>query len=180
MPDMEMGAGGNPAALVLAELTLFWGVTLLQMIRLLSVTRRSPADQVEGVAHMAMGVGMTVMVFPGVPMDVMRALAVVFAVLAAAFVTHAVHNRARHRCQNAAIGAGPAAMAYMFAAPAHPPTWLPPAVAGVLAVCALAHGRQLVGTPSRTCIPGPSRLLLTLPHAGALMTTVAMAWMVAA
>lgn len=180
MPGMDMGTSGRPAALVLAELTLFWGVTLLHMIRLLFVTQRSRAGQVEDLAHMAMGAGMTVMVFPGVPVGGMRALAVVFAVLAAAFITHAVHNRARHRCQNAAIGTGQAAMAYMFAAPAHPPVWLPTTVAGVLAVCAVVHGRQLLGARDTASVTGAGRMLLTLPHAGTLMTTAAMAWMVAA
>ncbi|WP_344655908.1 DUF5134 domain-containing protein [Catenulispora subtropica] len=177
---MDMGASGNPAALVLAEITLFWGVTLLHMIRLLFVTRLSLANQVEDIAHMAMGTGMTVMVFPGVPMGVMRASAVVFALLAAVFFTHAGYGRGGHRCQSAAIGAGQAAMAYMFAAPAHPPTWLPPSVAGVLAVCALVHGRQLIGARNRASVTGASRMLLTLPHAGTLMTTAAMAWMIAA
>jgi hypothetical protein len=49
-----------------------------------------------------------------------------------------------HRCQIAAIGAGQAAMVYVFAAPAHPPAWLPPAIAVVLVVCALVYGRQLI------------------------------------
>lgn len=180
MPGMDMGTGGDPAALVLAEIALFWGVTLLHMIRLLFVTRLPCADRVQDTAHMAMGAGMTLMVFPAVPVAVLRASSVAFAVLAAAFLTHAVLGEARHRCQNAAIGAGQAVMAYMFAAPAHPPACLPPAAAGVLVVCALVHGHRLIDTRTRRLVPGAHPPLLVLPHLGTLMTTAAMAWMVAA
>lgn len=180
MPGMDMGTAGKPAALVLAELTLFWGVTLLHMTRLLFATHLTRAGRLEDAAHMAMGTGMTLMVFPGVPVSVLRTSAVVFAVLAAAAFTHAVGNRAGHRWQNAAIGVGQSAMAYMSAAPAHPPAWLPTAVAGLLAVCASAHGWQLVGAWNKNSMPAASRVLLTLPHAGTFMTTAAMAWLVAA
>lgn len=174
-----MGTGGDPATLVLAELTLFWSVALLHMIRLLFLAQLPVADRVEDAAHMAMGAGMTLMVFPGVPVGVLRASAVVFAVLAAAFLMRALRNRSGHRGQSAAIGAGQSAMAYLFAAPAHPPTWLPAAMAGVLALCALVHGRRLIGTRNRTAASGTNRMLVTLPHAGTLVVTAAMAWMVA-
>ncbi|MFL6112210.1 MAG: DUF5134 domain-containing protein [Catenulispora sp.] len=63
----------------------------------------------------------------GVPRRPARRIArhaVVFAVLAVAFFARAGHRRssAGHRCQNAAIGAGQFAMAYMLAVPAHSPT----------------------------------------------------------
>lgn len=177
---MDMSAGSDPAALVLAEIALFWGVALLHMIRLLFVTRLPCADRVQDAAHMAMGAGMTLMVFPAVPVGVLRASAMAFAVLAAAFLTHAVLDKAGHRCQNAAIGAGQAVMAYMFAAPAHPPAYLPPAAAGVLMLCALVHGRRLIDTRTRRYVPGANPTLLVLPHVGTLMTTAAMAWMLAA
>jgi len=177
---MDMGTVTKPAALVLAELALFWGVALLHMIRLLSATHRTPGDRLEDAAHMAMDAGMTLMVFPGIPLSVLRTSAVVFAVCAAAVFTHGGYSRSGHRCQNAAITVGLSAMAYMLAAPAHPPAWLPTAVAGLLAVCALAHGWQLVGAWNKTSVPAASRVLLTLPHAGTLIATAAMAWLVAA
>jgi hypothetical protein len=47
-------------------------------------------------------------------------------------------------------------------------------------VCALVHGRQLIDTRTRRFVPGAHSPLLVLPHVGTLMTTSAMAWMVAA
>lgn len=175
-----MSTSLGPAALVLAELTLFWAVALLHMLRLLFLMHVPLADHIEDAAHMTMGAGMTLMVFPGVLVGILRASTVVFAVLAAAFFIRALGNRAGHRGQNAAIGAGQSAMAYMFAAPAHPPAWLPAAMAGVLALCALVHGQRLVGARSRTAAPGRSRMLVTLPHAGTVVVTATMAWMVVA
>lgn len=180
MPGMEMGTGRDPAALVLAEIVLFWGVALLHMIRLMFVTPLPRADRIQDSAHMAMGAGMTLMVFPGVPVSVLRASAVAFAVFGAAFLAHAVLDKTGHRCQHAAIGAGQAATAYMFAAPAHPPAWLPPAIAVVLVVCALVHSRRLIDIRTRGFVPGTRPAVLVLPHVGTLMTTAAMAWMVAA
>ena len=82
-----------------------------------------------------MGAGMTLMVFPGVSVGTLRSTAVCFAVLAVAYLARATRHRSptQHHCQNAAIGAGQAAMAYMLAAPTHPPSWVPLGVAGVLA-----------------------------------------------
>ncbi|NUR60349.1 MAG: DUF5134 domain-containing protein [Catenulispora sp.] len=180
MPGMDMGTGGRSAALVLAELTLFWGVTLLHLIRLLFITQLTRADRAEDTAHLAMGTGMTLMVFPGVPVGVLHLSAVVFTLLALVFFTLAGLGRAGRRCQNTAIGAGQAAMAYMFAAPAHPPTWLPPALAGVLAVCALIHARRLIRTRHRRTAPDSSRIPPAVTHAGTLLATATMAWMVVA
>lgn len=187
MPGMSTGmeTSGASAALVLAELTLFWTVTVLHVLRLLSPARLCDADRLEDAGHVAMGAGMTAMVFPGAPSTALRVMAVVFAVLAVAFFARAVHRRdsTGHRDQNAAIGAGQLAMAYMLALPAHSPTWLPAAVAGVLALCVLVHGQRLIDAGRRTrhgaASPGTNRILVTLPHAGTLVTTVAMAWAVA-
>jgi hypothetical protein len=74
-------------------------------------------------------------------------------------------------------------MAYMLAVPVHSPTWLLAAVAGVLALCVLVHGRRLINAGHRVqhgvASLGTSRILVTLPAAGTLVTTVAMAWVVA-
>jgi hypothetical protein len=128
-----------------------------------------------------MGAGMTLMVFPGISTGTLRATAVCFAVLAAAYLARATLRRSptQHRCQNAAIGAGQAAMAYMLAAPTHPPSWIPLSVAGVLAVCALMHGRRLLDAQHRHGgAAGAPRMLVTVPHLGALVMTLAMAAMV--
>jgi len=109
-----------------------------------------------------------------------------FAALSAAYLTRAARSQTapgpaapQHRCQNAAIGAGQAAMAYMLAAPTHPPSWVPLGVAGVLAACALVHGRRLIDARHRHgATPGAPRMLVTVPHFGALAMTVAMAAMV--
>ena len=84
----------------------------------------------------------------------------------------------QHHYQNAAIGAGQAAMAYMLAAPSHPPAWVPLSVAGVLAVCALVHGRRLLDAHHQHAGEDGSRMLIAVPHIGALAMTVAMAAMV--
>ena len=179
---MDMGTGGGPAQVVLAELALFWAATVLHMLRLLSSDRLPGTDRLEEAGHMAMGAGMTVMVFPGVPADILRAFAAAFAVLAVGYLVRAVYRRdpARHRVQNAAVGAGLAATAYLLTVPAHQPAWLPGAVAAVLAVCVLAHGARLTDARHRAVEPGTSAMLVTLSHVGTLVTTAAMAWMAAA
>jgi hypothetical protein len=180
---MDMSAGGRSALLVLAELALFWSAMAVHLLRLLSPTRLPDADRPADAGHAVMGAGMTVMVFPGVSVAALRILALGYAMLAMVFLVRATRSRSRplHRGQDAAIGAGQASMAYMFAAPAHPPTWLPVAVAGVLAVCAVVHGRRLIDTRHWTGgTIGVPRVLVTLPHVGALVMTLAMAGMVAA
>src|SRR5207245_70608 len=84
MPGMSTGmeTSGASAALVLAEITLFWTVTVLHVLRLLSPARLCDADRLEDAGHVAMGAGMTAMVFPGAPSTALRVMAVVFAVLA--------------------------------------------------------------------------------------------------
>jgi hypothetical protein len=185
MPGMDMGNSGSPAASALAGLPLFSAVASLHVLRLLSAEQLPDADRCEDAGHLAMGAGMTVMVFPGAGGGLLHTLGVVFAVLAILFFARALYHRASpgHRIQSAAIGTGQSAMAYMLAAPAHPPAWLPATVAGALAMCTLVHGRRLIdaryGATGNTA-PATSRLLVTLPHTGTLVTTAAMAWMVAA
>lgn len=184
MPGMDMGTNGGPAASALAGLPLFSAVASLHILRLLSAEQLPDADRLEDAGHLAMGAGMTVMVFPGVDGTVLHSSAVLFAVLALAFFTRAWCHRGPvgNRKQSAAIGTGQAAMAYMFAAPAHPAAWMTATVAGALAVCALVHGRRVIdarhGTPHEDTPHVSRRLLVTLPHTGTLVTTVAMAWMV--
>lgn len=185
MSGMDMGNSGGPPAAALAGLLLFSAVASLHVLRLLSAEQVPDADRFEDAGHVAMGAGMTVMVFPGVSSDVLHDLAAVFAVLAVVFFIRVRYRRAStgHRFQSAAIATGQSAMTYMLAAPAHAPTWLPAIVAGALAVCALAHGRRLIEarhkTPHGITAPAASRLLVTLPHMGTLLTTAAMAWMAA-
>lgn len=77
-------------------------------------------------------------------------------------------------------------MAYMLAAPTHPPSWVPLGVAGVLALCAVVHGRRLIDARHRRHHQhggadesvGAPRMLVTVPHVGALVMTLAMAAMV--
>ena len=79
-------------------------------------------------------------------------------------------------------------MAYMLAAPTHPPSWVPLGVAGVLAACATVHGRRLIDarhrhgsgdvTNTAAADAAASRMLVTVPHVGALVMTLAMAAMV--
>lgn len=180
---MDMGADGRSAVLVLAELALFWAATTVHLLCLLSPIRLWDIDRPTDAGHAVMGAGMTVMVFPGVPAEALRVLGVGYVMLAAVSIARAMRQRssAWQRGQDAAIGAGQAAMAYMFAAPSHPPAVLPVAVAGVLVVCALVHGQRLIDARHRRrSIVGAPRILRTAPHVGALVMTLAMAGMVAA
>ena len=185
--DMGSGTGGGSALLALAEIALFWSATVVHVLRLLSPTRLPDADRPTDAGHAVMGVGMTLMVFPGVSIGTSRAAAAGYAVLAVAYLGRTTLRRgaAQHRCQNAAISGGLGAMAYMLAAPTHPPTWLPLGVAAVLASCALVHGRRLIDARHRHGIEagadataGAPQMLVTVPHLGALLMTVAMAAMV--
>lgn len=190
----SMGSGGGSGALALAEIALFWSATILHLLRLLSPTRLPDTDRPADAGHAAMGAGMTLMVFPGVSVGTLHTAAPCYAVLAAAYLARAArHLRpTQHRCQNAAIGAGQAAMAYMLAAPTHPPSWVPLGVAGVLALCAVVHGRRLIDVRHRHWhrhqhqhggadgTVGAPRMLVTVPHVGALVMTLAMAAMVGA
>jgi hypothetical protein len=186
MPGMVMGSGGGSVELALAELALFWAATVVHLLRLLSPTRLPDADRPADAGHAAMGAGMTLMVFPGISAETLHAAAApCFAVLATAYLTRAALRRGptQHRCQSAAIGAGQAAMAYMLAAPTHPPSWIPLAVAGVLAMCAVVHGRRLIDARHRhgasaSASTGTPHMLVAVPHIGALVMTLAMAAMV--
>lgn len=178
---MDMGSGGGSVGLALAELALFWAATVVHLLRLLSPTRLPDPDRVADAGHAVMGAGMTLMVFPGISAGPLRVSAMCFGALAVAYLARAALDRspAPHSCQNPAIGAGQAAMAYMLAAPTHPPPWLPLGVAGVLAACALVHGRRLIDARHRhDGAGGAPRMLVTVPHVGALVMTVAMAAMV--
>lgn len=176
-----MGTSGSPAALVLTELVLFWAATLLHMHRLLSFDQLPDADRLEDAGHMAMGAGMTVMVFPGVPVGILHISAAGFAVLAVAFLGRALYPRGstRHRLQNAVISTGQGATAYMLAVPAHPPALLSTTVSAALALCVLVHGWRLVESRRNTHAPETARMLAIFPHAGTLAMTAAMAWMAA-
>lgn len=183
MPGMDMGSGSGGGSVLpaLAELALFWSATVVHVLRLLSPTRLPDTDRPTDAGHAVMGVGMTLMVFPGVSIGTLHGAAAAYAVLAVAYLARTTLRRsaAQHRCQNAAISAGLGAMAYMLAAPTHPPTWIPLGVAGVLAACAVVHGRRLVDTRHRHgAVAGAPRMLVTVPHVGALLMTVAMAAMV--
>lgn len=181
MPGMDMGSGSGSGPLVLAELALFWAATVVHVARLLSPTRLPDTDRPGDAGHAVMGAGMTLMVFPGVSAGTLHAAAACYAVLGTAFLTRATLRRkpSQHRCQSAAIGAGQAAMAYMLAAPTHPPSWLPFGVAAVLAACAVVHGRRLLDARHRHGhVDGAPRMLVTVPHVGALVMTLAMAAMV--
>lgn len=178
---MDMGSGGGSVPVVLAELTLFWAATVVHVLRLLSPTRLPDTDRPADAGHAVMGAGMTLMVFPGVPAGALHAAAIGYAALGAAYFARATlrPSPTQHRCQNAAIGAGQAAMAYMLDAPTHPPTWVPLGVAAVLAGCAVVHGRRLVDARHRHGgTAGAPRLLVTVPHVGALLMTLTMAAMV--
>ncbi|ACU70053.1 hypothetical protein Caci_1127 [Catenulispora acidiphila DSM 44928] len=196
MPGMGMGSRGGSAVVVLAELALFWSATLIHVLRLLAPTRLPDTDRPADAGHAVMGAGMTLMVFPGISVGTLHAAAACFAVLGAAYLARAALRRGstQHRCQNAAIGAGQGSMAYMLAAPTHPPTWVPLGVAGVLTACAVVHGRRLIDARHRhgysdiyahsegegataTATAAP-RILVTVPHIGALVMTLAMAAMV--
>jgi len=185
----SMGPAGGSGALALAEIALFWSATIVHLLRLLSPTRLPDTDRPADAGHAVMGAGMTLMVFPGVSVGTSQAAAGCYAVLAVAYLARAALHRSptQHRCQNTAIGAGQAAMAYMLAAPTHPPSWVPLSVAGVLALCAVVHGRRLIDTRHRQHhrhggadgrSAGAPRMLVTVPHVGALVMTLAMAAMV--
>ncbi|MEY9928128.1 hypothetical protein ABH926_002762 [Catenulispora sp. GP43] len=178
---MDMGSGGGSALVVLAELALFWAATVVHVLRLLSPTQLPDTDRPADAGHAVMGAGMTLMVFPGVSAGALHAAAVCYAVLGAAYFARATLRRGptQHRCQNAAIGAGQAAMAYMLTAPTHPPSWVPLGVAAVLAGCAVVHGRRLIDARHRHGgAAGAPRMLVTVPHVGALLMTLTMAAMV--
>lgn len=176
-----MGTNGSPAALVLAELALFWAVTLMHMHRLLSFDQLPDGDRLEDAGHMTMGAGMTLMVFPGIRVGILHISAAGFAVLAVAFLGRALYHRAstRHQLQNAVIGTGQGATAYMLAGPAHPPTLLSTTVSAALALCVLVHGWRLVESRHKAHAPNTGRMLMLFPHAGTLVTTAAMALMAA-
>jgi Domain of unknown function (DUF5134) len=158
----------------------------VHLLRLLSPTRLPDADRPADAGHAVMGAGMTLMVFPGISAETLHIAAAGFTLLAIAYLARAARPHSalgagatQHRCQSAAIGAGQAAMSYMLAAPTHPPSWVPLGVAGVLAVCALVHGRRLIDARHRHgAVSGAPRMLVTVPHFGALAMTVAMAAMV--
>jgi hypothetical protein len=177
---MDMGSGGGPVVLPLAELALFWSATVVHLLRLLSPARLPDADRPADAGHAVMGAGMTLMVFPGVSAGTRHAAAACYAVLAAAYLVRVALRRSEppHRCQNAAIAAGQAAMAYMLAAPTHPPAGAQLGVAAVLGACALVHGRRLIDARHRHgAAAGTPRMLVTVPHVGALVMTLAMAAM---
>jgi uncharacterized protein DUF5134 len=182
----SMGSGGGSGALVLAEIALFWSATIVHLLRLLSPTRLPDTDRPADAGHAVMGAGMTLMVFPGISVRTLHTAAACYAVLAVAYLARATLHPSptQHRCQNAAIGAGQAAMAYMLAAPTHPPSWVPLGVAGVLTLCAAVHGRRLIDARHRhqhagaDGTVGAPRMLVTVPHVGALVMTLAMAAMV--
>lgn len=197
MPGMGMSSGGGTSALALAEIALFWTAAIVHLLRLLSPTQLPDRDRPADAGHAVMGAGMTLMVFPGVSAGTLHMAAACYAVLAVAYLARAAlphRSPTRHRCQNTAIGASQAAMAYMLAAPTHPPSWVSLGVAGVLAACAVVHGRRLIdaqhwhqyqhrqqnqhqpGDPvSAASAP---RMLVVVPHVGALVMTMAMAAMV--
>ena len=186
MPGMQgtgMASGGGSVALTLAELALFWAATVVHLLRLLAPERLPDPDRAADAGHALMGAGMTLMVFPGISAGTLRAAAAGFAALSVVYFARAAFrlHLKQHRCQTAAIGAGQAAMAYMLAAPTHPPSWIPLGVAGVLAACALVHGRRLIDARHRHGGPaGAPRMLVAVPHVGALVMTVAMAAMAGA
>ena len=183
-----MGSASGSGALALAEIALFWSATIVHLLRLLSPTRLPDTDRPADAGHAVMGAGMTLMVFPGVSVGMLHVAAACYAVLAVAYLARVTlhHSPTQHRCQNAAIGAGQAAMAYMLAAPTHPPSWVPIGVAGVLALCAVVHGLRLIEARHRhqyrhggaDGTVGVPRMLVTVPHVGALVMTLAMAAMV--
>jgi hypothetical protein len=178
---MDMGSGRGSGQLALAELALFWATTVVHLLRLLSPRRLPDADRPVDVGHVIMGTGMTLMVFPGVSVAALHVAAAVYVVLAVAYLARAVRRRSPtpHHYQDAAIGAGQAAMAYMLAGPTHPPSWVPLSVAGVLTGCTLVHGWRLLDEHHRHGgIEGTPRMLVTVPHIGALVMTLAMALMV--
>ncbi|WP_194926091.1 DUF5134 domain-containing protein [Catenulispora pinisilvae] len=194
MPGMDMSSGGGSAVPVLAELALFWTATLVHVLRLLSPTRLPDTDRPTDAGHALMGAGMTLMVFPGVSTTTLHVAAVAYAAMAVLYIARATLRRspAQHRGQHAAIGAGQAAMAYMLAAPTHPPAWVPLSVAAVLAGCAVVHGRRLVdarhghgavsvgsaGVGGMDSLASAPRMLVIVPHIGALVMTLVMAVMV--
>jgi hypothetical protein len=181
MQGTGMGSGGGPVVLTLAELALFWAATVVHLLRLLAPARLPDTDRAADAGHAVMGAGMTLMVFPGISAGTLDAAAACFGALSVFYIARVVFRLdvKQHRCQTAAIGAGQAAMAYMLAAPTHPPSWIPLSVAGVLAACALVHGRRLIDAQHRHGgAPGAPRMLVTVPHLGALVMTLAMAAMV--
>jgi hypothetical protein len=164
--------------LVLAELALFWTTAVLHLLRLVGLQGSSRTERLADAGHVAMGLGMAIMLFPGVPVAVLRASALVFTVLAAVFLALALQRRASpgQRSEGVAIGIGQSATAYMLAAPTHPPSWLANALAASLAACLLLHGRRLISARHADWPPGTWPALAALPHAATVATTAAMAW----
>jgi hypothetical protein len=185
MPGMSMGMNGSPAA-ALAGLPLFSAATSLHLLRMLSAEQIPDADRIEDAGHAAMAAGMTIMLFPGLDGGLRHTSALVFLLLSAVYLARAGSppGPSGRRIRSAAIGVGLASMAYVLEPPADAPAWLPAAVAGVLVLCALVHGRRMIrarhGTRQCDAEPADSRLLVTLPHLATLATSAAMAWMAAA
>jgi hypothetical protein len=182
---MAMGSGGAPW-LVLAEITLFWSASVVHVLRLLAGPWVPDAEPVSDAGHAVMGAGMVFGVFPGAPAAVGRVLACGFVVLAVVFAVRAVRSGGGGSgFRDTAIAVSQAAMAVMLVGVGHLPVWLTVSFALVLAGCAAVHGRRLPTAHRfvRACSSdgsGRQRVLVTLPHWGAVATTLAMSVMFAA
>ncbi|MFL6117876.1 MAG: DUF5134 domain-containing protein [Catenulispora sp.] len=178
---MAMGSGGAPW-LVIAEITLFWTASVVHVLRLLARPWVPDADPVSDAGHAVMGAGMVFAVFPGAPAAVGRVLACGFVVLTGVFAVRAVHSDGSGRgggFRDTAIAVSQAAMAVMLMGVGRLPVWVTVSFAAVLAACAAVHGRRLPMAHRlvRACPSdgsGRQRVLVTLPHAGAVATTLAM------
>lgn len=169
------------AAVLLAELLLFWSATVLHLLRLLTGTSLPDADTATDLTHAAMGVAMAAMLFPGTPAGADLPIAVVFAGLAAFFAVRAAIGD-RNRIGDLAMGISAAAMTVMSIAGHHTGTPLMLTIAACLVGCAAAHGRILLTAHHRhahSLSPGQSRSLLLAPHLSAVGMTLTMAYLFA-
>lgn len=183
MPGMDMNLGASPW-LALAEIALFWSAAVVHLLRLLSRPWLPDTDALGDAGHALMAAGMVYMVFPAAPDQAEPVLGLAFAALAVLFAGSALRRRsAGHRLQHAAVAGGQAAMALMLTVHGRPGALVTAPIAGMLLACAAVHAWSWFSrhTLAHAAAPiGGGRVLVTLPHLGALATTLAMAAMVAA
>ena len=162
------------AAVLLAEVLLFWIAAVLHLLRLLNNAALPDADPATDLAHTAMGAGMAAMLFPGTPPGIDLPAAVLFAGIAAFFAL-----RALTRLADLTISVNTAAMTPMLLAGQQAGTPLMLLIAACLIGCAVAQTRRLITHHQHTGSPstGHTLPLTVAPHLSTIGMTLAMAYL---
>jgi Domain of unknown function (DUF5134) len=162
------------AAVLLAEVLLFWIAAVLHLLRLLNNAALPDADPATDLAHTAMGAGMAAMLFPGTPPGIDLPAAVLFAGIAVFFAL-----RALTRLADLTMSVSAAAMTLMLLAGQQAGTPVMLLIAACLIGCAVAQTRRLITHHRHTgsLSTGHTRPLTVASHLSAIGMTLAMAYL---